>query len=347
MTRIGILGGGNISQTHARAARDTAGVEIVAHWSRNTARAQELAAEFGGAAFSSLDDFFERGGIDVVLIGTPSGAHAEPTMAAAARGIHVLAEKPLEISTERIDPLIDACDKNGVTLGVFFQDRTAPHLAWLREQIESGALGRLSLITAQVKWYRPPAYYAASSWRGTWALDGGGALMNQGTHTVDLLLWLAGDVERVRGTTRTVLHDIEVEDTALACLEFANGAVGTLEVTTAAYPGFPRQLVVTGTEGSAVVEGDRIVSVQLRGGAVQVPAQEANANPSSTSPVVSDSGGHQRVLTDFLDAIRTGRRPVCDGREGRRSVALVQAIYAAACEKDQAAMTPVEPEPHG
>jgi predicted dehydrogenase len=159
---------------------------------------------------------------------------------------------------------------------------------------------------------------------------GGGALMNQGAHTVDLLLWLAGDVDRVSATTRTLLHSIEVEDTAVAFLEYANGAVGTLEVTTAAYPGFPRRLTVTGSEGTIVVEGDRVTTIALRREVPPPPTQTVNQNPSMSSPVVSDVAGHRRVILDFIQALQTGRAPLCDGRDGRRSVALIEAAYESA-----------------
>jgi predicted dehydrogenase len=154
--------------------------------------------------------------------------------------------------------------------------------------------------------------------------------MNQGAHTVDLLLWLAGDVDRVSGTVRTLLHPIEVEDTAVACLEYANGAVGTLEVTTAAYPGFPRRLTITGSEGTIVVEGDRVATIALRRDPPPLPEQSVNQNASTSSPVVSDVTGHRRIIADFIDAIQSKRAPLCDGRDGRRSVALIEAVYESA-----------------
>jgi len=266
----------------------------------------------------------------MVVVGTPSGLHAEHARAAARRGLHVLVEKPLDITTGRIDALIDECDRARVKLGVIFQDRAAPHLQWLKHLIAQGGLGKPILVSAHVKWYRPPEYYAGSRWRGTWALDGGGALMNQGIHSVDLLLWLLGDVERVYATTRTALHAIEVEDTAVACLEFAGGAVGTLDVATSAFPGFPRRVELTGSEGTIVVERDQVVSVQLRTPLAPPPPDSGSANASATSPVVSDARGHRRVLEDFVAALRTGAAPLCDGRDGRRSVELAQALYRSA-----------------
>ena len=328
--RVGILGAGNISDTHARAAREVGGVELVAHWGRDPRKAARIATQYGGTAYPELEEFLDHRPMDAVLIGTPSGMHAEHAREAARRGLHVLVEKPLDVTTERIDTLIAECEQAGVTLGVFFQDRTAPDLVWLRRMIAAGALGEVFLISAHVKWYRPPEYYRGSRWRGTWALDGGGALMNQGIHTVDLLLWLLGDVRRVSAATRTALHDIEVEDTAVACFELANGGVGTLEATTSAYPGFARRVELTGTAGTVIVEHDRVVSVNLRTPPPEPPPHDAgSANASATSPVVADTTGHRRVLEDFVSAVRTGRAPLCDGREGRRSVELVEAMYSA------------------
>lgn len=325
---VGILGGGNISATHARAAREVEGVEIVAIYGQNREKAASLAQLYGGAVYDDVQSFLAHEPLDIVLIGSPSGLHAEQGIAAARRGIHVLVEKPLDVSTERADALIAACEEAGVKLGVFFQDRVAPDICKFKKWLEEGRLGKPILASARVKWYRPPEYYNSSRWRGTWALDGGGALINQGVHTVDLLLWLMGDVARVYAKTITALHNIEVEDTAVAALEFVNGAVGTLEATTSAYPGYNRRLELTGSEGTIILEHDRIIAADLR----QPPddfgaAGEENANASASSPVVSDVRGHRRIFEDFLRAIQTDGKPRCDGREGRRSVELVQAIY--------------------
>jgi predicted dehydrogenase len=329
--RVGILGGGGISETHARAALEIPGVQITAVYGQNVDRVAHLAKQYGGRAYGELEDFLQYGDMDVVLVGSPSGVHAKQAIAAARRGIHVLVEKPLDISTERCDRLIAECERAGVKLGVFFQGRTAPEITWLKRQVDSGGLGNIFLATAQVKWYRPPEYYSASRWRGTWGLDGGGALMNQGIHTLDLLLWLLGDVARVSAHTRTALHQIEVEDTAQVLLEFASGAVAMLEATTAAYPGFPRRIELTGTRGTVIVEHDRVVSLNLAEPLAEaLPGGSADNNASASSAVVSDVRGHRKLLEDFLFAITTGARPLCDGSEGRRSVEVVEAIYKSA-----------------
>src|SRR5213082_2886099 len=323
---IGLIGGGNISETHARAARAISGVEVAAVYGTNSEKARKLCVEHGGRPYTDFAAFLAHRPMDLVIIGSPSGLHATQGIAAAKQGLHVLTEKPIDISTRCADELIGTAKKSGVKLGVIFQDRMKPHIRQLKDWIDRGLLGKLLLVDASVKWYRPPEYYANSRWRGTLALDGGGALINQGIHTVDLLLWLLGDVSRVQALTATEFHKIEAEDTAAALLEFASGALGVFHATTAAYPGYPLHVEISGTEGTVILEHDQIVAVDLR----KAPDEDAgivrrDENQSSSSAVVSDFRGHQAVIEDFLCAIAKNTRPACDGREGRRSLDLVEA----------------------
>jgi predicted dehydrogenase len=330
---VGLIGGGNISDTHARSARAIPGVEIAAVYGTNREKVSRLAREFEGKPYENLDAFLNHRPMDLVIIGCPSGLHAEHGIAAARRGLHVLAEKPIDISTSRADALIAAAEEANVKLGVLFQDRTKPHVRQLKSWLKQGVLGKPLFVDARVKWYRPPEYYSKSRWRGTLALDGGGALINQGIHTADLLLYLLGDVVCVQARTATLLHKIEAEDTAVAVLEFASGALGTFHATTAAYPGYPRRVEITGTEGTVILEHDRIVAANLRNAQdLLATLSEAthDQNPSATSAAVSDFRGHQALLEDFLQAIAESRAPLCDGREGRRSLALVEKIYESA-----------------
>jgi len=341
MTYIGIIGGGNISETHARAAREIQGVEIAAIYGHNREKTARLGHLYGGTVYDSLPSFLEHKQMHLVMIGSPSGLHAEQGIAAARCGLHVLVEKPIDITTERADLLISECDRAGVKLGVCFQDRVAPDICHLKQLVDAGRLGKPILVSARVKWYRPPEYYSGSRWRGTWALDGGGALMNQGVHTVDLVLWLLGHAERVYARAITALHDVAVEDTVVATVEFASGAIGTLEAATSVYPGYRRRLELTGSEGTIILENDRIIRADLRtpiSDALRCP--EENTNASATSPVVSDISGHKRILEDFLQAIETDGSPRCDGREGRRSVELVQAIYESSSTGQAVTLTP-------
>ena len=269
--------------------------------------------------------------MDLVIIGSPSGLHATQGIAAARHGLHVLTEKPIEISTARADALIEAAKQSKVQLGVIFQDRRKPHIRQLKNWLDQGLLGKILFVDARVKWHRPPEYYANSRWRGTFALDGGGALINQGVHTVDLLLWLLGDVVRVQARTATLIHKIEAEDTAAAILEFASGALGIFHATTAAYPGYPRRVEITGTEGTVILEHDRIVAANLRNSqSAAIESAPLDENLSSSTATVNDFRGHQSVLEDFLQAIQQNRVPACDGLEGRRSIVLIEAIYRAA-----------------
>jgi predicted dehydrogenase len=329
---VGIVGGGNISETHARAAAEIAGLQVAAVTGSNLERVRALAARYGAAVFPEVDALVRHRPLDLVLLGSPSGLHGQQGIAAARQGLHVLTEKPVDVSVERADALIDECETAGVRLGVFFQDRFAPAFVRVKAALEAGALGRPLLASARVKWWRQPEYYSASRWRGTGDLDGGGALINQGIHTVDLLLWLLGDVQRVFATARTARHAIEVEDTLVATLEFAGGAVATLEATTAAFPGYARQVEISGTEGTIVLHQDRLLAADLRTPWPGLAPGETDSNPSARSPTVSDMRGHRAALEDFVAAIREGHPPRCDGREGRRSLAVVEALYRSARE---------------
>ncbi|HET7220629.1 MAG TPA: Gfo/Idh/MocA family oxidoreductase [Vicinamibacterales bacterium] len=338
---VGILGAGNISDTHARAAAAIPGVRVVAVYGQNASRAARLAEQHGAVAFDTLEGFLAHRPMDIVAIGSPSSLHAEQGMAAARQGLHVLVEKPLDVTTARSDELIDAARRAGVKLGVFFQDRLKPDVVRMKSIVERGLLGTPVLASGRVKWYRPPDYYADSKWRGKRALDGGGAVINQAIHTLDLMLHLFGPIATVEAQAATRLHAIEVEDTAVALLRFASGALGVFEATTSVYPGYPRRLELTGARGTLILEHDSLVAIDL----VQDAAAELARDPlaaavsapaggaqNAASPTVSDATPHRRILEDFITAIRSGGTPACDGLEGRRSVEAVEAIYASARE---------------
>ena len=335
-TRIGILGAGSISDTHARAALAIPDVEIAAVYGRNAEKAQRLAERYGGVAYDNLEQFLDHRPMDLVAIGSPSALHAEQGIAAAGRGLHVLVEKPLDVTTARADALIAAADGAGVKLGVFFQDRLKPDVVKLKQMVDAGAIGRPILASGRVKWYRPPEYYGGSRWRGTFALDGGGALINQAIHTVDVLLHVWGPIVSVDARAGTQLHEIEVEDTVVATLRFENGALGVFEASTAVFPGYARRVELTGSNGTLTLEHDHLVGVDLKDPDPRFPPPEAAARDgavNASSPTVSDATPHRRILEDFLHAIRTSGTPACDGPEGRRSVVVIDAIYASARAK--------------
>jgi UDP-N-acetyl-2-amino-2-deoxyglucuronate dehydrogenase len=337
---IGLIGAGNISETHARAAAGIEGVRIVAVLGRRRDRAERLAAQYDATAYDDLEAFLDHRPMDLVAIGTPPALHATQGIAAARRGLHVLVEKPIDATTTRADALISAATQHDVKLAVFFQGRFEPGIRRLKQLVDERTIGDPILASAHVKWYRPPRYYTEAPWRGSWALSGGGALMSQAIHTVDLLLWLLGPVRHVSARIATRLHAIEVEDTAVASLEFANGTLATLEAATSAFPGSPRRVALTGTRGTVVLEDDRLVSIDIEGGerSVQVPVVGSSA--SASSPVVADASGHRAVIEDFLHAIAHDRRPACDGEDARGSMALVEAIYESA---RSGVVQPIEP----
>ena len=331
---IGLLGAGSISDTHARAALEIPGVTITAVYGRNFEKAQRLAGLYGGTAFDSLESFLDHRPMDLVAIGSPSALHGDQGIAAVQRGLHVLIEKPLDITTAKADELIAAADRAGVKLGVFFQDRLKPDVVTLKTMIDAGVLGRPILASGHVRWYRPPEYYGGSRWRGTFALDGGGALINQAIHTVDLMLHVFGPIASLDARAGTQLHTIEVEDTVVATLQFKNGALGVFQASTAVFPGYARRVELTGSNGTATLEHDNLSGIDLKEPDARFPppvaATGSGAAANAASPIVGDATPHRRILEDFINAIRTSGRPVCDGVEGRRSVAVVEAIYASA-----------------
>src|SRR5262245_21349850 len=260
MHGFGIIGCGMISRFHAKAVADLEGAKVVACFDSVPAAADKLAGEIGCRAYHDLDAMLKDRNVTVVVIGTPSGAHREPAMAAANAGKHVIVEKPLEITLAHCDAIIDACRKNRVQLSAIFPSRfQAPGQA-IKRAIEAGRFGRLTLGDAYVKWYRTQQYYDSGAWRGTWELDGGGALMNQAVHSVDLLAWFMGPVAEITAHLGTLAHErIAVEDTAVATLRFASGALGVVEASTAAYPGYLKRIELHGSTGSAVMEEEDLI----------------------------------------------------------------------------------------
>ena len=256
---FGIIGCGMIANFHAKAIEDVRGARLVACYDTFPAAADRLAASTGCRAYHKLDSMLADPDIDIVTIGTPSGAHRDPAIAAAQAGKHVIVEKPLEITLKRCDQIIAACKKHRVKLSTIFPSRFHHSSIELKRAIDERRFGKLTMGDAYVKWYRSQEYYDSGAWRGTWELDGGGALMNQAIHSVDLLTWLMGPVVDIRAQAATLAHKrIAVEDTAVATLRFKNGALGVIEATTAAYPGYLKRLAIHGSEGTATMEEEDI-----------------------------------------------------------------------------------------
>ncbi len=334
---FGIVGTGMIAHFHAKAIQALDGGRVVGCFNQNPEKAKAFSTEYCCKAYSSLEEMLADPEITIVTICTPSGAHRDPAIAAANAGKHVVVEKPLEITLQRCDDIIGACQRHDAKLCTIFPSRFSPANMALKEAIESGRFGRLTLADSYVKWWRTQEYYDGGGWRGTWALDGGGAYMNQAIHNVDLLCWLMGDVAEVTGFTGTLAHErIEVEDVGVACLKFANGAIGVLEATTAAWPGMLKKTEIHGSRGTVIVEQDSILKWEFADEKPEDTEIRATLGvTSATSGGASDPKaisfvGHQLQLQDFIDSIATGGRPRVDGAEGRKSVEVILAIYEAA-----------------
>jgi predicted dehydrogenase len=348
---FGILGCGMIATFHARAIEDVRGAKLVACYDRIPAAADKLAESTGCKAYYDLDALLADAAVQVVTIGTPSGAHMEPAVAAARAGKHVIVEKPLEITLRRCDKIIEECHKAGVVLSTVFPSRFHDAAIELKRAVEQGRFGRLTLGDAIVKWYRAQAYYDSGAWRGTWELDGGGALMNQAIHSVDLLTWLMGPVVEVRARAALMAHErIAVEDVVAATVAFANGAMGVIEATTAAYPGYLKRIEIHGSEGSAVMEEEDVVKWDFAKPArrdAEVRRKMANRKSSgggAADPKAIGHHGHARQFQDVVNAIKKGVSPQIDGPEGRRSVEIILAIYKAA-ETGRAVTLPLPADP--
>lgn len=327
---FGIAGAGSIAQVHAAAIEACEGARLVAVWSRSESSARQLAARYDVPAFHDYDRFLQVSHLDAVAVCTPSGNHLEPARAAARQGKHVMVEKPIEVTLQRADRMIKACEEAEVQLGVIFQSRFLQSVQRMKRALEEGWLGEPVMGTAEVKWYRPPEYYARGSWHGTLALDGGGALINQSIHTIDLLLWLMGPVESVAAfATRRRYGHIEGEDTAAATLKFRSGALGSIIGATSIYPGFSRKLGIHGTGGSLVLEGNELISVHFEDSSREGEFQISTGvrDQGFSDPRISEIEPHQRQYEDFVKRVGQGHLPAVDGREGRRSLELVLAIY--------------------
>jgi predicted dehydrogenase len=336
MLGFAIVGCGMIARFHARALADVPGTRVAALVGRTGASAVKMRQELGLTCDTATDlgDVLKRKDVDVVIITTPSGAHMEPAVAAANAGKHVVVEKPLEITLERCDRIIDACDKNRVQLCTIFPSRFGDANRELKNAVTQGRFGRLTLGETTCKWWRPQSYYDEGGWKGTKALDGGGALMNQAIHNVDLLLWMMGPVTHISGLTTMLAHErIEVEDTAVACLRFRSGALGVIQATTSVWPGLPKTIGVHGDKGTAVIEQDDLLRWEFNPAgpdddAIKARfAQKSGASGGSSNPAAISHIGHARQLADFVQAIEAGRPPLVDGREGRRAVEVILAIY--------------------
>ena len=305
---FGLAGCGVIAETYAAALADLDEARLVAVTDVIGERAERFAAEHGTADAGSLEKLLATPEVEVVCICAPSGLHAEIGLAVAEAGRHIVVEKPIDISLDAARRLIEAAKARGVSLSVISQQRYNPGVVRAKALLDQGRLGRLLEVWASVPWYRSPAYYQSGAWRGTWAIDGGGAFMNQGVHYADLVCWLCGQPEVVAAQCATLNHEIEVEDVALALLRFENGAVGMLEATTVAYPGFETELRISGTRGTIVLQNGALVA----GGLEDLGEHETLARAGA----LKMPDGHRAQLAEISRAINEGVEPPVGGRTG-------------------------------
>jgi len=333
MTRslgVGIIGVGNIATTHAMAIGDTPGTHLVAAATRNEAHGTAFAAKFGGVWCADYRDLLARPDVDIVILCTPHNLHAPMAIDAAAAGKHVLCEKPMGITVAECDAMIAACERARVQLGVVFQGRFETLSRQIKVALDAHLLGRLLWVSSNTVWYRTDSYYESGPWRGKPSTEGGGVVINQAIHTIDMLLWLSGMPARVTAQARTLNHPIEVEDAAIAILEYADGHLGLIQATTAAYPGLPERLEFYGTRGSAVFyKGEGRIEWHT----IEPRADRVDRAPASSgagSPIENSAAAHTAEFQDYVAAVREQRAPLVDGKEGRRAVQVVEALYRSA-----------------
>lgn len=345
--RVAIIGAGDVAGLHARAIADIDNATLVAAARRSEAPGRAFADTHDCAWYADVEDLLDTEAPDVVTIATPSGAHLEPTLAAARRGVHVLCEKPLEITTDRIDKMIEVADEHGVRLGGIFQRRYSPVIQVLYRALTEGRFGTLAVATASVPWWRDDAYYEGT-WKGTQRLDGGGALMNQSIHAVDAISWLAGTSMNLEASEHPVTevvaytdvrgHDpqhIEVEDTAVVVLKYRDGTLGHVLGATSVYPGHRRRLRVAGRQGSVEVHGDELVHWQFReerpdDDEVRQRFRGDEGDGGASDPMAIDYDKHRQNIEAFLDWVDHDAEFALDGREARKAVAVIEAIYESA-----------------
>jgi predicted dehydrogenase len=319
---FGLVGCGIIAETFAAALDGLEGTTLVAVYDVDAEKGEAFAVKHGTAYVAALDELLGHDAVQVVCVSVPSGRHAEVSLAAARAGKHVVVEKPIDINLGSARRLIDGAAHAGVSLNVISQQRYNPGVVQAKALLDEGRLGAPLFVQARVPWYRAQAYYDSADWRGTWALDGGGAFMNQGIHYADLLCWLFGPPEVLAAHCANLVHDIEVEDLALATLRFPGGAVGTLMASTLSYPGFSAVLSVNATEGSLELVDGALVALEMKDGTGPLDLGDVSA--------LSASEGHRAQLADIIAALRQGDPAPVSGEDGYRALKLVLDVYHAA-----------------
>lgn len=329
---IGIIGTGSIAKTYSKCISEIADVHLVSMFSKSESRVADAEEQFNVPVFSNVKQFLGQEAIDLVIVCNESGNHGEAIKNAALAGKHVLCEKPLEVTPEKVDAAIEVCKAQNVILGGVFQNRCATDFRRVLEAVEAGSLGKLVMGNAHINWYRNAAYYATNPWRGTLQFDGGAAFMNQGIHTIDLLLKVMGPAHSVFGNVKTMVHDIEGEDVGSGIVNFKNGAIGTITGGTSLFPGYPERLEIYGEKGSIIMQAGKITDWNVK----DVPAPEIMKSETTASgasdPTSIGHLNHKIVIEDMVEAITNRGVPMVDGGEARKSVALITALYRSSKE---------------
>lgn len=334
MKKVGIIGTGAIAGIHAAAIKAIKNAELVAVCSSSPDRARKAEAKFGVKAYSDIQAFLTHTDLEVICICTASGRHLEPALAAAKAGKHLIIEKPIEVTLARADQLIEACQTHGVKLAVIFQNRFSSDYQKLKSAVEAGLFGKLLMGNAYVNWFRNEEYYGKSDWKGTIEIDGGGAFINQGIHTIDLLLDLMGEVDAVYAQVKTAYHQIEGEDLGVAIVNFKNGALGNITSATALYPGLPERIEIFGTEGSAILEAGKITQWEIKGSKSTKIESDVISASGAADPMAISGLLHQKQWDEFISSLETGDDYSVDGPTSRRSLELIRAIYISSKKKE-------------
>lgn len=339
--RFGLVGCGVIGPVHAEALASLPDARLVAAADIDMERARKLTAQYGGTPYPDLQSMLQHEALDVVIVCTPSGLHGEHACQIMRAGRHVIVEKPMEIRREALDEMLRVQQETGMKLAVISQHRFDPASQQVRQLVDDHALGRLVMGNALVPWWRSQAYYDSGAWRGTWKMDGGGVLMNQSIHSIDLLQWLMGPVKSVMAYTDTLVHRMETEDVAVAALRFASGALGVIAATTGAYPGVTTRIEIFGNQGSAIIENDDLAFLHLARDEKEAagdygvsmkrkPAQGPESSGASANPAALMARSHARQIADMIRAIREDGTPLVDGYAGRQPVEIILSIYESA-----------------
>ncbi len=327
--KIGIIGCGTIADIQAQAIIESENAELQSVFSRNIEKAKKCGEKYNAKWFDNWQDFISDPDLDIVSICTPSGNHLEYGEKAAEAGKHVIVEKPIEVTLQRANRLIEKCKANNVKLAVIYQSRFSPEIQKVKQQIEDNEIGDIFMGDAYIKWFRGQDYYDSGVWRGTLKLDGGGVLINQGIHTIDLLQWLMGDVDTIFGQTDIFTHkNIEGEDNAVAVLRYKNGAIGVIEGSTSVQPAQSRRIELHGKKSSVIIDDNNVeVKIESQQNSLATEEKETKASGASSPLAGFSIEPHKKQFEAIVDAINTDSTPPVSGEESLKSLAIVLAIY--------------------